>query len=93
MVNILHSGLSKEDDTLVFRIIGSHFLWKMVRRGAGLLAAVGQGVHSGGDVELFLKNPGLTDLKQLTAPGKGLFFEQAFFNDDELQAAIESHKK
>lgn len=93
MVNILHSSLSKEGTTLVFRIIGSHFLWKMVRRCTGLLAAVGQGVHSAGEVELFLKNPGLTDLKQLTAPAKGLFFEQAFFNDDELQAALDSHKK
>lgn len=93
MVNILYSGISREGDTLVFRIIGSHFLWKMVRRCSGLLAAVGQGVHSAGEVELFLKNPGITDLKQLTAPAKGLFFEQAFFNEDELQAAIESHKQ
>lgn len=91
MVNILYSGISREGDTLVFRIIGSHFLWKMVRRCAGLLAAVGQGVHSGGEVELFLQNPGITDLKQLTAPAKGLFFEQAFFNEDELKAAIASH--
>ena len=91
MVKVLYSGISREDDTLIFRIIGSHFLWKMVRRCAGLLAAVGQGVHEPGEVELFLKNPGLTDLKHLTAPAKGLFFEQAFFNEDELQAAIESH--
>jgi tRNA pseudouridine38-40 synthase len=92
MVNILYSGLTREDNTLVFRIIGSHFLWKMVRRCTGLLAAVGQGEHSAGEVDLFLQNPGLTDLKHLTAPAKGLFFEQAFFNEDELQAAIDSHK-
>lgn len=91
MVNILHSSLSKEDNVLIFRIIGSHFLWKMIRRCAGLLVAVGQGVHSAGDVELFLKNPGITDLKHLTAPAKGLFFEQAFYNDDELNAALELH--
>ena len=93
MVHINYSGISREENTLIFRIIGSHFLWKMVRRCAGLLAAVGQGVHSAGDVELFLQNPGITDLKQLTAPAKGLFFEQAFFNEDELQTAIASHKK
>jgi tRNA pseudouridine38-40 synthase len=91
MVNILHASISKDDDALLFRIIGSHFLWKMVRRCAGLLVAVGQGVHSAGEVELVLKNPGITELKALTAPGKGLFFEQAFYNDDELADALALH--
>lgn len=91
MVNILHSKLTVEDDAMIFRIIGSHFLWKMVRRCTGLLVAVGQGAHSGGDVELFLKNPGIADLKLLTAPAKGLFFEQAFYNDDELNDALALH--
>jgi tRNA pseudouridine38-40 synthase len=93
MVEILHSSLDKDGNTLVFRIISAHFLGKMIRRCAGLLAAVGQGVHRAGDVELFLQNPGLTDLRHFTAPAKGLFFEQAFFNDDELQAALENYKK
>ena len=93
LIDMLYSGLSKDGNTLIFRMISSHFLWKMIRRCSGLLVTVGQGQHRAGDVELFLKNPGLADLKPFTAPAKGLFFEQAFFNNDELQAAIERYKK
>ncbi len=88
LVQVIKTELFSEDGLLVFRIVGSHFLWKMVRRCAGVLAAVGQGELTVGEVEMFITNPGLTQLKKYTAPAQGLFFERAFYNDEELQDFI-----
>jgi tRNA pseudouridine38-40 synthase len=69
-------------DLILVRIVGSHFLWKMVRRIVGVLVAVGKGQLGLADVHQFLQAP--VALKEHTAPAQGLFFEQAFYNQDEL---------
>lgn len=71
-----------EDGALVLiRIVGSHFLWRMVRRMVGVLAAVGRGELAAADVEPMLVSesdlPGL-----LTAPASGLFLERVFYRGD-----------
>jgi tRNA pseudouridine38-40 synthase len=59
---------------VLVRVIGSHFLWKMVRRMVGLLVAVGTGALEVRDVARALTAP--TDLPaRLTAPASGLFLE------------------
>lgn len=68
------------------RIVGSHFLWKMVRRMTGVLVAVGKGELSEVDVRHFLADPVL--LKQYTAPARGLFLEQAFYHQEELDTFL-----
>jgi tRNA pseudouridine38-40 synthase len=66
-----------DGEMIVFRIEASHFLWKMVRRLAGVLAKVGWGEVS---VEQFAgllegrKVAGL-DIAASTAPASGLFLE------------------
>ena len=72
-----------EDGALVLvRVLGSHFLWRMVRRMTGVLAAVGRGELGIGDVA------GLLDRRSeipatLTAPSSGLFLEGVYYRDDE----------
>ncbi|HWK11004.1 MAG TPA: tRNA pseudouridine(38-40) synthase TruA [Vicinamibacterales bacterium] len=72
-----------EDGALVLlRVVGSHFLWRMVRRMAGVLVAVGRGELAHGDVA------GLFDMKSdipatLTAPASGLFLEGVYYRDGE----------
>jgi tRNA pseudouridine38-40 synthase len=66
-----------DENMVVFRIEASHFLWKMVRRLAGVLAKVGLGEISAEQFESLLagrKSPGL-DVAAWTAPASGLFLE------------------
>ncbi len=75
--------LYEDEEMLRLRVIGSHFLWKMVRRLAGVLVEVGRGNLSAKEVAGFLTGP--SDLpSRLTAPPSGLFFEQAFYDEREL---------
>lgn len=74
------------DDVILFRIVGSHFLWKMVRRIVGVLVAVGKGELAVVDVQRFLQEA--ADLKQYTAPAQGLFFERAFYDQEELDGFL-----
>jgi len=70
-----------DDHLIVFRVEASHFLWKMVRRLAGMLVRIGKGdvtveqfrdlLESGGPKKA---QPGL-DIAAWTAPASGLFLE------------------
>jgi len=73
-------------ELILFRIVGSHFLWKMVRRIVGVLMAVGKGELKVADLRRFLKEPVL--LTQYTAPAQGLFFERAFYDQEELDGFL-----
>ena len=63
---------------VLIRIVGSHFLWKMVRRVVGVLAAVGRGELKAAEVARLLT--GNSELPaRLTAPASGLFLERVFY--------------
>jgi tRNA pseudouridine38-40 synthase len=71
---------------VLFRIQGSHFLWKMVRRIVGVLAAVGRGELEPAAAEALLaepdKRPSTTSPAALTAPAAGLFLEGVYYKGD-----------
>jgi tRNA pseudouridine38-40 synthase len=72
-----------DDNLIVFRIEGSHFLWKMVRRLTGMLVKVGRGevsVEQFGELLEGRVNPKL-DVAAWTAPGSGLFLESVRYSD------------
>jgi tRNA pseudouridine38-40 synthase len=73
------------DALILVRIRGSHFLWKMVRRMVGVLAAVGRGELDASHAEVFLaeQSPtlGVTPAA-LTAPAAGLFLEGVYYEGD-----------
>jgi tRNA pseudouridine38-40 synthase len=80
--------LHVEDDMLIFRVIGSHFLWKMIRRMTGVLVEVGRHNLSAGDVENLLINH--SDIPaRFTAPPSGLFFEEAFYEREKFQLFLD----
>ena len=60
---------------VVVRVAGSHFLWKMVRRMVGVLAAVGAGDLTPDDVAALLLEGHGDVVATLTAPAAGLFLE------------------
>jgi len=69
----------KEDgDLILIRIIGSHFIWKMVRRIVGILAEVGRGKKSEKDILYYLNNK-TNEPAKFTAPPSGLFLEKVTY--------------
>ena len=74
--------IADEGALVIVRIQGSHFLWRMVRRIVGVLAAVGRGELTPADAARFLDER--SDVPAtLTAPASGLFLEGVYYRDDE----------
>ena len=72
----------EDGDLVLVRIVGSHFLWRMVRRLVGVLAAVGRGELSATQAAGFLQER--SDLPAtLTAPASGLFLEGVYYRGDD----------
>ncbi len=81
MVNLYSTELHECGDLLVFRIVGSHFLWKMVRRLVGITVEAGKGNLAAAEVRQMLTS--FSELPaQLTAPGSGLFLERVMYEGD-----------
>jgi tRNA pseudouridine38-40 synthase len=73
--------LAEHEALILVRVVGSHFLWKMVRRMVGVLGAVGTGELAAADVPRLLATP--SDLPaKLTAPAAGLFLEHVLYEGD-----------
>ena len=63
---------------ILIRIVGSHFLWKMVRRIVGVLVEIGRGELAPPDMARLLTSESELPAK-LTAPPSGLFLERVFY--------------
>jgi tRNA pseudouridine38-40 synthase len=83
--------IAEEGALVLVRVVGSHFLWKMVRRLVGVLAGVGRGSLGVADVAGFLDARSEVPA-QLTAPPSGLFLEGVYYEGDAgpppLRAAV-----
>jgi len=82
-VEIKHSKVYEFGDILLFHVIGSHFLWKQVRRMTGVLVEAGRGKLSPEDVLSFFKTKSDIPAK-LTAPPSGLYLERVYYKNDEI---------
>jgi tRNA pseudouridine38-40 synthase len=80
-VEIKHAAVYDFGDLLVFHVIGSHFLWKQVRRMTGVVAEAGRGKLNPSEVTSFFRNKSDIPAK-LTAPPSGLFLERVYYKDD-----------
>jgi tRNA pseudouridine38-40 synthase len=65
---------------VLVRVIGSHFLWKMVRRMVGLLVGVGAGAVDRREIGRALTSRSALPAT-LTAPASGLFLEFVAYGD------------
>ena len=71
--------LVEHDALLLLRVVGSHFLWKMVRRMTGVLVETGRGgLTPDAAVALLTRESDLP--ARLTAPASGLFLERVFYD-------------
>ena len=81
--------LKKEGDIILIRIVGSHFLWKMVRRMVGVLVEAGRGKFTEADLRIFLLTKSNEPAKY-TAPPSGLFLEQVIYKGDKFREDMRS---
>ncbi len=77
-VKVESVAFHEQGDLILFRVRGSHFLWKMVRRMVGTMVEVGRGNLSEADLKRMLEER--SDLPaRLTAPPSGLFLEEVLY--------------
>ncbi len=80
--------LLTDGELLRVRVVGSHFLWHMVRRMVGVLVEVGCGRLPEQEVAALLHTPSDIPFNH-TAPAAGLFFEKAFYTEKELERFLD----
>ena len=80
-VQIEEIQLQEHGDLILIRIVGSHFLWKMVRQIVGVLAEAGRGALTVDQARVFLERHSEQPAK-LTAPPSGLFLERVYYKGD-----------
>lgn len=73
--------VAEHGDLILIRVVGSHFLWRMVRRLTGVLAAVGRGELTRASVDALLEERSDRPAA-LTAPSAGLFLERVYYRGD-----------
>jgi tRNA pseudouridine38-40 synthase len=79
--------VSEAGSLVLVRVVGSHFLWKMVRRMVGVLVEVGRGGLRPPEVAALLH--GDADLPaRLTAPPSGLFLEAVLYGGERLEREL-----
>jgi tRNA pseudouridine38-40 synthase len=81
--------LKESGDLILIRIVGSHFIWKMVRRIVGVLVEVGRGKKSERDVLNYL-NVKSNEVAKFTAPPSGLFLEKVLYEGEKLAGEFNS---
>ena len=83
-VQIDRTDLEARGDLICFRVVGSHFLWKMVRRLVGILVEAGRGSLSTAEIERMLTCASEIPAR-CTAPPSGLFLAQVLYEGDRLE--------
>ncbi len=81
-VLIERTELEESGDLILIRMVGSHFIWKMVRQIVGVLVEVGRSRLGETDIQNMLKEKSEIPSK-LTAPPSGLFLETVHYADNE----------
>ena len=87
IVKIQGIEMAEHADLILVRIVGSHFIWKLVRRIVGVLVEVGRGALSNDQVMEFVKNKSNTP-SRFTAPPSGLFLEKVYFKREDTSRRL-----
>jgi tRNA pseudouridine38-40 synthase len=81
-------SVAAEGSLILIRVVGSHFLWKMVRRIVGVLVEAGRGGLAPAQVAGLVASDSTLPPK-LTAPAAGLFLERVFYEGDARLEGLE----
>lgn len=88
-VEVRQVSVSESGDLITIYVVGSHFLWKMVRRMVGILVEVGRGNLKAEAIESLLSDPSRMPA-QFTAPPSGLFLYKIFYQGQAIDTKAES---
>lgn len=82
-VEVQSASVEQEDDLILFRIEASHFIWRMVRRLAGVLVKLGKGEITMAQFGQLLAGrcSAELDVAAWTAPAAGLFLESVRYSE------------
>lgn len=82
-VEVESASVERQEDLILFRIEASHFIWRMVRRLAGVLVKLGKGEITMEQFEQLLAGRCSKDLDVAawTAPASGLFLESVQYSE------------
>jgi len=83
LVELSELKIYEIDDSIFIHIVGSHFLWRMVRRIVGILVEVGRGRMTDEDVQHFFWEKSEIP-SQFTAPPSGLYLERVYYKGDPI---------
>jgi tRNA pseudouridine38-40 synthase len=76
--------IAEAGSLVLLRVQGSHFIWKLVRRLVGVLAAIGRGDLAETQAKALLDGEGTGPTPaELTAPAAGLFLEGVYYEGDD----------
>jgi tRNA pseudouridine38-40 synthase len=73
--------IREDGDLIVFRVEGSHFIWKLVRRLVGVIVEVGRGGLTPDAAAMLLSSDSGVPAR-LTAPASGLFLASVRYEGD-----------
>jgi tRNA pseudouridine38-40 synthase len=80
-VQLTSLAIHEHGALILFRVVGSHFIWKMVRRLVGVIVEVGRGGLTTDEAVGMLSTDSELPAR-LTAPASGLFLEQVRYDGD-----------
>lgn len=81
LVDINHLEVSVSDGLILIHIMGSHFLWMMVRRITGVLVHAGKGKLSVKEIQGFMDQYSERP-SQLSAPPSGLYLHRVYYPNE-----------
>jgi tRNA pseudouridine38-40 synthase len=83
IVEVISVDVYREGDSIMVHIVGSHFLWKMVRRMVGTLIEVGRGNINSAKLRSFFDRHS-DEPAQYTVPPSGLYLEHVYYAGDKI---------
>jgi tRNA pseudouridine38-40 synthase len=83
-VNLSHLAVEEQGDLITIHLVGSHFLWMMVRRLTGVLVHAGKGKLSVKEIRSFIDTKSERPA-QLAAPPSGLYLERVYYPGEPIE--------
>lgn len=91
MVDLHFVDIHTYGETIIIHIVGSHFLWKMVRRLTGILVEVGRGNLKPIEIDAIFEDAKFPVAKY-TAPPSGLFLEKVYYDKQKILQGEDAFK-
>jgi len=84
LVDISHLDVTESGNLIILHILGSHFLWMMVRRITGVLVHAGKGKLTLKEIRSFMDHYSERP-SQLSAPPSGLYLQRVYYPGERFE--------